>query len=165
MTTQRVEVVFQHSAEELWQAYRQSTGAVERRRIQFIAFLAEKRTREEAMSLTHYCLMTALKCIKLYNEGGLAGLVDRRAENKGAPKLLDEVQTQKLFEAIREGYQAEKLWSGAAVQEWIKENYQLEIYHGRAYEYLAAAGFSQKRPRSIHVRGDEAAKEAFKGKS
>ena len=117
------------------------------------------------MTLTRYSLMSALKCIKLYNESGVVGLRDRRAENKGAPRLLDDVQTEKLFAAIQEGYRAGALWNGAAVQAWVKENDQLEIYHGRAYEYLEAAGFSQKRPRSIHVRGDNAAKEAFKGKS
>ena len=65
MTTQRVEALLQHSVEELWQAYRQSNEAVERRRIQFIAFLAEGKTRKEAMDLTKYSLMSAIKCIKL----------------------------------------------------------------------------------------------------
>ena len=165
MPTQRVQVVLQHSIEELWNAYCQSKDAVERRRIQLIAFLAEDKTREEAMELTHYSLMSAIKCIKLYNEAGIVGLRDRRTEGKGAPKLLDQVETQKLIQAIQEGYQGGKEWSGAAVQAWVKENFQLEIYHGRAYEYLAAAGFSRKRPRPLHVRGDEAVKEAFKGKS
>ena len=54
MPPQRIEVVLQHSAEDLWQAYRHSTDAVARRRIQFIAFLAEQKSREEAMKLTRY---------------------------------------------------------------------------------------------------------------
>jgi len=165
MTTQRVEALLQHSVEELWQAYRQSNEAVERRRIQFIAFLAEGKTRKEAMDLTKYSLMSAIKCIKLYNDSGLLRLKDGRGENKGAPRLLDEHQTQMLMLAIREGYDGGKEWNGAAVQEWVKENFQLEIYHGRAYEYLESAGFSRKRPRSVHVRGNEASKEEFKGKS
>ena len=85
------------SAEDLWQAYRHSTDAVARRRIQFIEFLAEQKSREEAMKLTRYGLVSALKCMKLYNESGLSGLQDRRAENKGAPRLLDEDQTQVLI--------------------------------------------------------------------
>lgn len=164
MPPQRIEVVLQHSAEDLWQAYRHSTDAVARRRIQFIAFLAEQKSREEAMKLTRYSLASALKCMKLYNESGLSGLRDRRAENKGAPRLLDEDQTQMLIGAIKEGYREGTLWGGASVQEWVKNNFQLDIYPGRAYEYLTAAGFSRKRPRSVHIRGDAAAKEEFKGK-
>jgi transposase len=164
MPPQRIEVVLQHSVQDLWQAYRHSTDAVVQRRIQFIAFLAEGKSREEAMKLTRYSLHSALKCIKLYNESGLSGLRDRRAENKGAPRLLDEDQTQMLISAIKEGYREGTLWGGRAVQEWVKSNFGLDIYPGRAYEYLKGAGFSQKRPRSVHIRGDEKAKEEFKGK-
>lgn len=165
MSQQRIELVLQNSVEELWQAYRHSTDAVERRRIHFIVFLATEKTREEAMELTRYSLMSALKCIKLYNNSGLPGLRDRRAENKGAPHLLDELQTQELMREIQEQYRAGTEWSGKAIQEWIKKRFDLDIYPGRAYEYLAAAGFSKKRPRPLHIRGDEAAKEEFKGKS
>ena len=56
------------------------------------------------MKLTRYGLVSALKCMKLYNESGLSGLRDRRVENRGAPRLLDEDQTQVLIGSIKEGY-------------------------------------------------------------
>ena len=165
MRHQRLDVIPQHSAETLWAAYQRSNDAVERRRIQLIALLVEGKNREEARHITQYSLVSVIKCIKLYNASGLTDLRDGRADNPGAPTLLNEDQTKRLIQAIQDAYKAGTLWNGAAVQAWVKEQFQLEIYPGRAYEYLDAAGFSHKRQRSVHVRGNDEEKEAFKGDS
>ncbi|WP_415791755.1 helix-turn-helix domain-containing protein [Deinococcus saxicola] len=40
-----------------------------------------------------------------------------------------------------------------------------DVYLGRTYEFMRAAGFSPQKPRPQHVGGDETAREAFKTKS
>ena len=57
------------------------------------------------------------------------------------------------------------VWEGKRLQGWIKEQFGKEVYLGRTYEFMRAAGFSPQKPRPQHVKGDEAAKEAFKTKS
>ena len=49
-----LKVKFQHEAVELWEGYQVSTCAVERRRFQVLALLAEGRTRADVLAITRY---------------------------------------------------------------------------------------------------------------
>lgn len=49
-------LLFKHEAEDFWAIYKVSTCAVERRRAQFFAFLAEGKSETETLELTRYSL-------------------------------------------------------------------------------------------------------------
>src|ERR1700712_2541661 len=133
MAPPRMELHLKHDAAQLWDAYQASNSAVKQRRLQFLAFMAEGKTREESMRLVHYSLLSALKCIKKYNESGIDGLKDGREDNKGAPTLLSKDQFEKLIKAIKEEYDEGFIWDGKKVQSWVKEQFDLEIYLSRSY--------------------------------
>ena len=157
-------VEFQHQAEEFWAIYRVSTSAVERRRAQFFALLAEGRSEGDVMDITRYAVRSARYVIERYHRLGLDGLKDGRRENQGAPRVLTAEEQQVLAAQLHADFAQGVVWEGKRLQEWIKEQFGKEVYLGRTYEFMRAAGFSPQQPRPQHVKGDQAAKEAFKTK-
>jgi len=160
--SQPLQLKLQDTADVLWQAYKRSTCAVERRRIQLIATLTEGQSKKEALAVTRYGDPAYCKAIRRYNEQGLAGLCDRRHSNKGAPTLLSDAQLLLMAQAIRYDFARGVMWDGHKVQAWLKDSFDLEIYPGRAYEFLAQVGFSRQSPRPRHVDADGEAQDAFK---
>ena len=160
--SQALQVKIQDSAEVLWQAFKRSTCAVERRRIQLIALLTEGHSKAEVRAVTRYGDPAYCKAIQRYNTLGLAGLRDGRHDNLGAPQVLSDAQMLLLAQQIRFDFAREVLWDGAKVKAWLKENFKLEIHPGRAYEFLAQVGFSRVSPRPRHVKADEEKQNEFK---
>ena len=158
-------VTFQHSADTFWAIYRSSTCAVERRRAQFFALLAEGRSEDDVLNITKYAVSTARGLIQRYHALGLVGLSDGRAQNPGAPTVLTADEQQRLATQLREDFEKNIVWDGQKMQQWIQVEFGKEVYLARAYEFMHTAGFSPQKPRPQHVKGDHAAKEQFKTKS
>ncbi len=156
------ELKAQHSVEELKKHFRGCTCAVERRRVQTVWWLCEGRNREEVMALSAYSSFSVREIIKRYNEQGLAGLKDRRHENPGAPSLLSDEELLLLAQVVRKDYAEGKVWNGCKVVDWLRAVFAKEVHISRAYEYLAAIGFSLQAPRPAHVKADLAEQERFK---
>lgn len=114
--------------------------------------------------MTKYSVTAARKIIERYHRLGLAGLCDGRHENKGAPTVLTETEQQRLTAQIQQDFEQGVVWEGKKLQVWIKEAFGKEVYLGRTYEFMRAAGFSPQKPRPHHVKGDVAAQEQFKTK-
>ncbi|WP_188974391.1 helix-turn-helix domain-containing protein [Deinococcus aerolatus] len=93
-----------HDAEDFWQVYTASTCAVERRRAQFFALLAEGRHPSEVLHVTRYSQFTAYELMARYRELGLAGLRDGRQNNRGAPRVLTAEQQQEACCSIASGF-------------------------------------------------------------
>lgn len=155
----------QDSAEVFWGIFEVSTCAVERRRAQFFALLAEQRPLKEVLALSRYSRVTAYHLLDRYRELGLAALQDGRQNNRGAPTLLTPEEQHRLAAQIRQDFEQGIVWEGKQLQAWIKQEFGKDVYLGRTYEFMRAAGFSPQKPRPRHVKGDEEAKEAFKTKS
>ena len=153
-----------HDAEVFWQLYTASTCAVERRRAQFFALLAEGRRPSEVLHVTRYSQFTAYELMARYRELGLVGLRDGRQGNRGAPRVLTAEEQQALAARLQADFEQGIVWSGKDVQTWLLEQCGKTVYLGRTYEFMRAAGFSPQKPRPRHVKGDEAAKADFKTK-
>lgn len=78
----RTQLRLTHTAAQLWTAHHACEFKIERRRLKFIAHLADGYTREQAMAFTGYSLPSALRCIDGYNALGLAGLHHARKFGK-----------------------------------------------------------------------------------
>jgi transposase len=157
-----LQVQFQHSADELWQLYKQSRCPVERRRLQVFALLADGHTKTEVLATTRYSHPRYLETVQRYNAEGVAGLQDRRHRNRGAPTLLSDAELLLLAQTIRADYAQGMVWSGTQVQQWIQATLGKNLYLSRAYEFLDAIGFSPQTARPRHVEADDAAQEDFK---
>lgn len=158
-------VNFQHTAEDFWDVYRRSTCVVERRRSQLLAFLAEGKSNQEALTLTRYSYQGADKIIDAYHEGGLASLEDQRHHNRGAPTLLSDAQLLLLARTIRADTAEGGVWNGARVQTWVQQELGQDVHLSRCYEFLDAVGYSRQVPRPRHVEADPIAQDEFKKKS
>ena len=153
-----------HDAEDFWQLYTASTCAVERRRAQFFALLAEGRPPSDVLHLTRYSLVTAYELMARYRDLGLAGLRDGRQGNRGAPRVLTAQEQQALAARLQADFEQGIVWSGKDVQTWVQTQCGKTVHLGRTYEFMRAAGFSPQKPRPRHVKGDETVKTDFKTK-
>lgn len=154
-----------HAASDFWDLFTASTCAVERRRAQFFALLAEGCPLREVLSVTRYSRVTAYTLMARYHALGLAGLADARHANTGAPTVLTPEEQQRLAQQLHADYEQGIVWDGKQVQTWIQREFGKDVYIGRTYEFMRAAGFSPQRPRPQHVGSDAAAREDFKTKS
>lgn len=157
-----LQIQFKHSAATLWQHYQASTCAVERRRLQALALLAEGRLRAEVLAVTRYSVPRYVDLVHRYNDHGLEGIRDLRHRNSGAPTLLTDAEVLLLAQTVRAAYAAGTVWNGTQVQQWIKTTLGKELYVSRAYELLEAIGFSRQTARPRHVEADDALQEEFK---
>ncbi len=158
-------LTFQHHADEFWTIYKRSTCAVERRRSQLLALLAEGKSYAEVLAITRYSYQGADKIVDAYGVHGLESLKDQRHGNRGAPTLLSDAELLLLAQSIRADVAEGGVWSGNRVQEWVRTTLQKDLYLGRCYEFLDAVGYSQQVPRPQHVEADQERQEDFKKKS
>lgn len=156
---------FRHQAEEFWAIYRRSTCAVERRRSQLLALLAEGKSYAEVLAVTRYSYQGADKIVDAYLANGLEGIKDQRHGNRGAPTLLNDADLLLLAQTIRADIAEGGVWNGNRVQEWARITLQKDLYLGRCYEFLEAVGYSRQLPRPRHVEADPDRQEDFKKKS
>lgn len=119
----------------------------------------------DVLKITKYTVPAAHLIVKRYHDLGLPGLQDGRRHNRGAPRVLTASEQQTLAARLQEDFEQGIVWDGKKVQAWIQHEFGKEVYLGRTYELMRAAGLSPQKPRPQHVNGDQIAKEAFKTKS
>jgi transposase len=127
--------------------------------------LRRGKSRREVREATAYSGVSMVEIVKRYNESGIEGLKDKRHENPGAPTLLSDGQLLHLAQVVRKDYAKGVLWNGQKVMAWLKEEYDLEVYPQRAFEYLNQISMSQQVPRPRHRKADEVAQDNFKKNS
>lgn len=158
-------ISFSHRADEFWRIYHASSSAVEQRRAQFFALLAEGRSESEVLAITRYSARSARTIVGRYHALGLEGLKDGRAHNQGAPRVLSVDEQQCLAAQLQADFEQGIVWDGAKVVQWVREHCGKDVYVSRAYEFMRAAGFSPRQLRPQHVGADPVAQEAFRSKS
>jgi transposase len=161
----QIKLKLQHTPEELQQHYQQARSAVERRRSQVIWFLSLGKTSLETAELTAYSHVSILDTIHKYNQAGLEGLKDHRVNNRGAPTVLSDQEMLLLAQSIRSDFEQGIIWRGKDVLQWVKRVCNKELHQPRAYELLAAIGFTLQVPRPSHELSNLARIEDFKKKS
>lgn len=157
-------VQFSHVPQDFWDIYRRSTCAVERRRAQFLALIAEGKPESEVFDLTKYSVNAARRTVRRYHELGLAGLRDARHDNQGAPTVLTAAEQQRIAAQLHDDFAQGILWDGKKLHAWVRREFGKEVHLARVYEWLHAAGFSKQKPRPRHTGSSDEAREAFKTK-
>ncbi|WP_162176636.1 helix-turn-helix domain-containing protein, partial [Deinococcus frigens] len=94
-----------HQAADFWQLFETSTCAVQRRRAQFFALLAERRPLAEILALIRYSRVTAYSLVNRYHTLGLESLADGRQTNTGAPPVLTADEQQRLARHLHEDFE------------------------------------------------------------
>jgi len=110
--------------------------AAERRRWQVIGMLADDAPLAEIVAATGYRTRTIRELAQRYQVSGAAALADRRAQSRGAPRLLAPSLEHELQHALQGSAPDGGIWSGPKVAQWIAAKTGKRIYRQRGWEYL-----------------------------
>jgi transposase len=144
---------------------RQAPTAVEARRWQLLALIADRLTVKQAARLVGLNYDYARRLVHRYNQEGPGALRDRRREvQPPRPRaLLSAAQQQELATALREPAPGGGRWTGPAVARWIAQKTgRAHVAPQRGHDYLRRLRLSPQVPRPRHQEADAAAQAAFK---
>lgn len=152
------------SSSELFGLARKERRPWIRRRIQAIATVRAGTQSREAIARKYGTDSDQVRLwIKRYNAGGLAGLEDK--PGKGAKRQLSEQQEAALKKTLaktprKSGIQT-NLWTGRAVQEYLKKRSWFSCSIAEAYVLLHRLGFTLQRPGRSPLEADPKAEAQF----
>ena len=113
-----------------------ASTAAERRRWQLIGLLADGAPLAEIVAATGYRPRTIREIAQRYQAAGAAALVDRRAQRRGAPRLLTPLLEHELWQALQGPAPDGGMWTGPKVAQWIAAKTGKRIFRQRGWEYL-----------------------------
>ena len=87
--------------------------------------------------------------LRRWNEHGPDGLTDRRATNRGRPRLSDE-QRAELFAALKKRPPDDGLWSGPKVARYAADRWGVRVRPETGWRWLRKLGFTLQVPRPRH---------------
>lgn len=151
---QRLPVVRHRTAREVWAKYRACRHPVEKTRWHLVWLLLradEPRTPAQAATVVGVSVITARAVLKRWNAGGPAGLTDRRAGNRGRPRLTDD-QRAALFAALKRRPPDGGLWTGPKVAGYVRERWQVAVRPQTGWRWLVGLGFTLQVPRPSHPK-------------
>lgn len=134
------------------QAYRVERDGRRRSHMQVIWFLLQDNGVSEASRVTGFSERWINKLIDRWNAAGLAGLGDRRRNNKGAQPLLDDEGLAALDAALREDPADGGVWSGRQVTDWMSDYLGRPVSAKRGFDYLHRLNYSRQQPRPRHAK-------------
>lgn len=152
------------SASELFGLAKKERRPWIRRRIKAIASVKKGVLSREAIARKLFTDSDQVRLwIRRYNTVGLTGLEDK--PGKGAKRQLSQRQETALKKALaktpRKSGIATNLWSGRAVQEYLKKRSWFSCSIAESYVLLHRLGFTLQRPGRSPVEADPKAEERF----
>jgi len=150
----RLPVIRHRTTREAWAKYRACRHPVEKTRWHLVWLLLradEPRTPAQAAAVVGVSVITARAVLKRWNAEGPAGLTDRRAGNRGRPRLTDE-QRNALLAALKKRPPDGGLWTGPKVAGYARDRWGVRVGPQTGWRWLVALGFSLQVPRPPHPR-------------
>jgi transposase len=151
---QRLPVLRHRTARQVWARYRACRHPVEKTRWHLIWLLLradEPRTPAQAAAVVGVSVITTRAVLKRWNADGPAGLTDRRAGNRGQPRLTDD-QRATLFAALKRRPPDGGLWTGPKVAGYVRAHWHVRVAPQTGWRWLRALGFTLQVPRPAHPR-------------
>lgn len=149
--------------ETLTKEYRREKDAVRRSHIQTVRLVLEGMACDEVARVTGFSVRWVKKLMARWWDEGLAGLGNKRLNNKGKEPLLDAAGLKALAGLLEEAPPDQGLWSGRKVAAWMSERLGRPVGPKLGLRYLHKLGFTRQRPRPRHAKAaSPAAQAAFK---
>jgi transposase len=139
---------------EIQERYKSCTNGKERARWHAVFLIARGSSAEDAAMVMGYSVSWACGVVKVWNEHGPEGLIDRHAQNPGGrPALLTPMQQQELLRVVHKERPPDGgLWTGPKISRWIQRKTGQELpAKGTGWNYLVRLGLSIQRPRPKHI--------------
>ena len=151
------------SADELRREAKRSRDASQSRRLLSLALILEGAPRSEAARLAGMDRQTLADWVHRYNDGGIAGLRDRK--RTGRKPLLSEDQLAELDRVVETPpdpvADGVVRWRCSDLRALIARRFGIEISEGSVERILKERGFRKLSARPKHPEADAAAQEAF----
>lgn len=141
----KLDITWNHSADELYALYRNATDLDARRRYQALWLLRRDKDVQETAEETGVSYRTIQRWKNWYNEGGLEKLLENSHGGKrDIPKRLSWDDRVRLIEEISKG----RFSSFGEIRDWIRENFDVEYTESgiRSMYYRLRAGITEGGP-------------------
>jgi transposase len=141
----------------------QQRRAREQRRFRAVELAREGDTAEDVADALGCARRPVQDWVRRYNEGGMAGLLERR--HTGRPARLKEAQEQALRLRLEAGpRRADQtcVFHGKDVQRILEQEFGVLLKLSSVYALLHRMNYSRLCPRPQHPQADPAAQETLK---
>ena len=135
------------STEELGRRYKAASDGVERSHLQIIWLLSQGHAAKSVAAVTGYSRSWISEITWRYNDHGPAGLGDRRHDNPGAARLLDEEKQEQLRRVVSKPPPEGGLWTGRKVARWMTGHLGRLVSPQRGVESLRRFELTLQIPR------------------
>jgi transposase len=140
-----------HSIETLKEKWEKSTNHIEKVRWQALYLLKLGKSVKNITSTLDRCERWLYNTVLDFNRHGSEGVLDKRKDNGGSNKLLDEKQEEELRKVILSGVAPDGgLWSGVKVTKWIADKTGKNVSTPRGWKYTQKLGLSLITARPRH---------------
>ena len=135
------------STEELGRRYKAASDGVERSHLQIIWLLSQGHAAKSVAAVTGYSRSWISEITWRYNDHGPAGLGDRRHDNPGAARVLDEEKQEQLRRVMSKPPPEGGLWTGRKVARWMTGHLGRLVSPQRGVESLRRFELTLQIPR------------------
>lgn len=146
--------------EGLAKEYRQEKDGVRRSHIQTVKLVLEGMASDEVARVTGFSVRWIKKLMARWRDEGVAGLGNKRLNNKGKEPYLDKAGLKALAELLEGTPPDQGLWSGRKVAAWMSERLGRPVDPKLGLRYLHRLGFTRQRPRPRHAKAASPAAQA-----
>ena len=129
---------------------------------QILWLLSSGKGTGEISQVTGYSVPWIRSIVHRYNAQGPSAVKDRRHQNPGGGKLLNEEQEAELVRELEAALAAGNGWNGPQVAAWMSQKLGRTLYKARGWETLRRLGYTSKTPRPRHAKANRAEQEQFK---
>jgi len=150
----RLPVCRHRTASQALAGYRACRNPTEKARWHAIWLLLRTdppRTPAQVAEVVGVSVVSVRAALRRWNERGPRGLADRRASNRGRPKLSDG-QRAELFAALKRRPADGGLWSGPKVARYAADRWGVRVRPETGWRWLRGLGFTLQVPRPAHPR-------------
>jgi transposase len=109
------------------------------------------RTPAQASEAVGLSVITVRGLLQRWNDCGPAGLTDRRANNRGRPRLTGG-QRAALFAALKKRPPDGGLWNGPKVAAFVRDQWGVAVCPQTGWQWLKDLGFTLQVPRPRHPK-------------
>ena len=162
--TSRIQLIPHLTTDELTDAARECSDANVRTRLEAIRLVSKGWSNVAVGDALGYKRGWVRTLVKRFNESGIEGLQDRRADN-GRDLKLDAASLEILKASLAGPSPDGGLWNGSKVRRFIAARVGEPVGKRIGWKYLVRLDFSLQRPQTRHASADLEKQDAFKKRS
>lgn len=160
----RINLKMHDCKEDIEAAFRTEPDGVRKGNLQAVMMVSKGRPTIDVRENTTYSASWIYVQCRRYSEGGLENVYDRRKNNGGHRRLLNDELQEELRVLLSGPPPDGGLWTSPKVAAWMGEKLGREVNFKVAWAIMKRMGYSLKVPRPSHAAANSEDREQFKKK-